>query len=317
MVVISNARLYKGVIYQYRGDETVPILINGVLDMDTNQPGSTALFYNTWGGRYPGAFKQFLEMHTPRLDVLCLTEVTRSDTKILPGYLHTSTRETEAPMSSDSFTTIEGMLGDFTCFFSAGGAEDMACARTKVIYPKIEFGSALCWRQDLIVIESGAEPICKNRTGRPPRMLQWLVYEKGGVRYVVAHLHGIWIAENTKGDHPIRTEQSLEVRNFLDNLSRWYKSTHIVFGGDLNLALETAALALLLDGPGSDIIYQNLITTYGIASTRTEMYRKYGHRGESMHADYVLVSADVHVNQLRVMTNVLVSDHAPLIVSFS
>lgn len=69
-----------------------------------------------------------------------------------------------------------------------------------------------------------------------------------GRRYLIAHLHGVWVAHNTKGDDPLRTTQSVLVLKHVSELSRNYNAPHIVFGGDLNLDHNTHALALLEQG---------------------------------------------------------------------
>jgi endonuclease/exonuclease/phosphatase family metal-dependent hydrolase len=56
---------------------------------------------------------------------------------------------------------------------------------------------------------------------------------------------------------------------------------------------------------------RNLITEYGVTSTRTSLYTK----TEERFADYIFVSKDIEVKDFKVLPDV-VSDHAALLLEF-
>jgi len=281
------------------------------------QHSTSALFYDIWGGRFKGALTYVLTDRVPNLDIYCFTEVTDTENESV-GYIHTSDREREPPMSTDSLTQLRQALPGYRVYFGARGKETMTCLKTRRVVPGVRFGSALFLKPSLKVIDIGEALICADQPGRHPRILQWVVYRTDDdTRYLIAHLHGVWIKENTKGDHPIRFQQSREVRTCLARVARTYIVDKIVFGGDLNLALDTQALAQLLCDRESDLVLRNLITEHQVECTRTELYRKYYTPEESHHADYVLVSPSIAVHHFAAMINVRISDHAPLLVRFS
>jgi endonuclease/exonuclease/phosphatase family metal-dependent hydrolase len=148
-----------------------------------------------------------------------------------------------------------------------------------------------------------------------PRILQCMVFCKDDKTTIIAHLHGVWFKENSKGDDPRRITQSRVVAAHLAMLARRHNTKRIVFGGDLNLDIGTEAIAILERG-FDGMPLRNLIREYGIKSTRTPRYRKFGQEGESRYADYVFVSPEVEVLEFSVDTTELASDHAPLRIVF-
>lgn len=281
------------------------------------QCSTSALFYNIWGSRHKRALTYFLTHRVPDLDVYCFTEVTDTEDESA-GHIHTSTREHEPPMSTDSLTQLQQALRGYRVHFGARGTETMICHKTKRVVPGIRFGSALFLKPSLRVIETGETIICADQPERYPRVLQWVVYHGDDcTRYLIAHLHGVWIKENTKGDHPVRFQQSREVRACLASVAQTFAVDKIVFGGDLNLAIDTQALAQLICDRESNLVLRNLITEHQVGCTRTELYRKYHTPGESHHADYVLVSPRIVVHHFAALINVRISDHAPLLIKFS
>lgn len=170
------------------------------------------------------------------------------------------------------------------------------------------------------MVTQGADTILGHCAwGDKARVLQWLIFDRGSVRYLVAHLHGVWFEENTKGDHPARLEQSTAITLKLDRLRRMYQVDKIIFGGDLNLDINTEALRRLERGGvvSPPLRLRNLIREFDIVDTRTSAYRKHGQAGETMYADYALVSSNVCVHDFTVDTKLTISDHAPLVLTFS
>ena len=78
----------------------------------------------------------------------------------------------------------------------------------------------------------------------------------------------------------------------------------MVLCGDLNLLPDTKSLKMIEEG----LKMRNLVTEYGITSTRTPLYTK-----EGKYADYILVGPGLTVKEFNVLPDV-VSDHAPLCV---
>ncbi|MCA9366079.1 hypothetical protein KC722_00710 [Candidatus Kaiserbacteria bacterium] len=275
---------------------------------------TTAVFWNVWGHRKAFEIQAWLKQHLSGVEIFCLTEVT--DSGHGENVVHSSTDRNEPPSSLNGRAQLDDLTAhDFGLLYGAAGRDTWSCMLTDKVFDEVGFGSALVYRNDLRVIDLGQKPVVLDGSVSD-RMLQWIVHEVAGVRYLVAHLHGVWIKENTKGDHPLRLEQARQVREHLHHVETAYNVSKTIFGGDLNLALDTNALTALEYGAGSESRYRNLIKERGIKNTRTKSYRKFSMKGESMHADYVLVSSEVDVVQFSVETEADASDHAPLLITY-
>ncbi len=287
-----------------------------------NLYGSTALFWNVWGHRVPAGINGSLLAYasTKQVDVMGLVEVThmRQVYEPVPA-VHTSTNLKEPPSFINGYEQLSQVMGEsYDIFYTTPNYRQWTCVITGSQYAGIGFGSALLVRKGLALLGQGSERFGVADDGIAKyRDMQWVVYEKGSSRYLVAHLHGIWFKENTKGDDPRRNEQSLFVRRTLRQLSEAYNVEKVVFGGDLNLAIDTEALSLLEQGEPGDVPWRNLIREYGIDNTRTPRYRKFDSADEPKHADYVFVPPAVTVHRFEVNTDNGASDHAPLLVHFS
>jgi excinuclease ABC subunit B len=123
-------------------------------------------------------------------------------------------------------------------------------------------------------------------------------------------MHGLWIPGNTKGDSPERILQSKLVRAELEKLMRQKGARKLVFGGDLNLSIDTKALKVL-EGADSNLPLRNLVCAFDVSSTRTQLYRKHGEGPQ--HADYVFVSSKVDTHSFTVDTGFMGSDQRRLI----
>jgi endonuclease/exonuclease/phosphatase family metal-dependent hydrolase len=186
-------------------------------------------------------------------------------------------------------------------------------------FNNVGFGSALLARRNVDWIDGGDHRIEFGLDDVHDRVVvQWVVYQKQNIRYLVAHFHGVWLKGNTKGDSAVRLEQSRQVRTLLAQLQLQYQVDKVIFGGDFNLDIKTESLRILCEGEGADdTVYRNLIVEQNIVSTRTSLYREHGQSGACLYADYVLVSKGVKVERFEVRTHTLISDHASLIVTFS
>jgi len=171
----------------------------------------------------------------------------------------------------------------------------------------ISFGSACFVKKDVSLTEYGELFIFKNKNeihSNPernmPRNIQYLQWEHHKKPYTIINFHGLWHPTIKKIDYPDRIEQSNRVRAFMDTLAG-----EKILCGDFNLNPDTQSIAILEDG------MRNLITEYGITSTRSELYKK-----ELRFADYILVTPNITVENFSVPT-ITLSDHLPMILDFS
>jgi len=283
---------------------------------------SQVLFWNIWGHRHPNALHKFLQTHAPATDIFCLTEVTDVEevaVSIIGTPLKFGDNPKEEPQHVNGYAQLQQELGEmYQPIYGSSRRSDWTCERNGHEFPEVGFGSALFFRHDVNVIATGESLLCEQLGEIRPRLVQWIVYEKAGVRYLAAHFHGVWIRDNTKGDDPARIQQSLQFLELLHDIVGKHAIDKVVFGGDFNLDINTKALALLKDlqhqrtGP-----FRNLIEEFGIKNTRTTEYRKYNWPGESMYADYAFVGANVAVHDFEVLNDVRASDHAPVLLRFS
>lgn len=276
---------------------------------------SNVIFWNVWGHRCPQAVHLYIEQHK-EADIICLTEVLDGKNTENGTSIHTSTR-LMPPANIDGLKRLQNDFGDvYHIAYKAPSIRNWTCTKTRVAFPDIGFGSALLYRKSLELIAIGDQVTSQFEEAHFARVLQWIVYEKNGERYLVAHIHGMWFEDNSKGDHPLRLEQSKEILHHLTLLSSKYEVDKIVFGGDLNLAIDTEALLLLQIGYEGSIALRNHIKERGIKSTRTIWYRKFKDATASKHADYVMSTAPVSMILVCADVYCLGSDHAPIRCSF-
>jgi len=283
------------------------------------QEVSTMLFWNIWGHRNPEGIHEYMAQHQDVLDVCCLTEVTSMRRPYDPvPQVHANADNYEPPSFINGHEQLVARFGDqFHIEYASPHFDSWTCAVTGKIYDEVGFGSALLIRKGLRTIETGNRCILHDVDGARPRILQHIAYETAGRRTLVAHLHGVWLRHNTKGDDPVRDKQSRCILEHIDRIAREHAIDRIIFGGDLNLDINTRAIAEIERGHGVTCGFRNLIREMEIQSTRTRTYRKFGMSGESRYADYVFVTPNVQVHDLDVNTGVTASDHAPLRLTFS
>lgn len=281
---------------------------------------SSVVFLSTWKHACAGELSKFLSMQRDKT-VICLTEVTtvaESEVARHGSNLAYNKHSTTLASQVDGLRQLEMMSATHSITYGADHTGDMTCTVTGRRFKNVSLGSALLVRRNVVVIDQGELLIDFKLSGVSNRVVQWVVYQKGSLRYLVAHFHGVWIKGNTKGDHGIRIDQSKRVREYLQQLKQTYRINKVVLGGDFNLDITTQSLQLLCQGESDDEdSYINLIRKFGITSTRTAHYRDYHDAGASLYADYVLVSKNVRIREFAVRTDLLVSDHAPLILTFT
>lgn len=277
---------------------------------------SKVIFWNIWGHRLADGVHDFLEHHSHDTDVFCLTEVRDVDSVQL-SRLGTNLRYSrgfgEQAEQMNGYQQLRERFSDTHALHYISATRDTCtCDQNRVKFKDSGFGSTLMVKSDLVVIDHGHELLEFDGEDVKSRVLQWVVYTKGETCYLLAHLHGAWIKGNTKGDHEVRNQQALLVRVALIRIANMYDVEKVIFGGDFNLDINTNALQLM-EGDH----YRNLIKEFGIENTRTAAYRNFDVEGESMYADYALVSNNVTVHSFAVADGVLASDHAALVVEFS
>ena len=181
-----------------------------------------------------------------------------------------------------------------------------------------KFGNFLCLNSLLTIVDYGDRIVIReNENEYRCQKLQYAVISHDTGTYLIVSYHGMWIRRNTKGDAPEQYEQSENLLRIVRELINEYAVDKVIFGGDLNLGLNTEALRTIetsepVPGRGT---FRNLIREFKIENTRTELYRHHGLPGYE-HADYVFVSLQVTVDDFQV-PDMPISDHRPLILTIS
>lgn len=237
---------------------------------------------NIWGGRVKEALPPFFEKYND-VDVFCFQEVYKNaDGKV-------NDDEYREVSSLNLFGDLSKMLPNHIGHF-----------RPAV---KDHYGLAIFVNKDLRVIEEGDVWVYKPEDyvsgGNHPRNLQYVKVLCDGKELLIANLHGIWSGGTSKRDTPERIEQSNKTLEFLAQ-----HSGPTILAGDFNLRPETESIKILENK------FENLISKYGICSTRTSHYKK-----ECKFADYVLLNNEVKDTNLTVLPEE-VSDHSALLLDF-
>lgn len=280
---------------------------------------TTALFWNVWGHRNPEKIHSFIQQHQP--DFCCLTEVTKMGQAYYPvPRVHSSTYLNEPASYINGLERLQAEFEEmYDIKYHSPHMKTSECVVTGGKYLKVGFGSAMMIKNGIILDYYEDIPILNGIEGVRERVMQVAVFVKAGHKYLIAHLHGVWLKDNTKGDDAggFRALQSMQVREHLERIAKKDRVKRIVFGGDLNLDINTQALRLLEVGDGTGLQLQNHIRLRGIDNTRTIAYRKFHILEESKYADYVHTTQEVNMHGLLIETANDASDHAPLLTTFS
>lgn len=127
--------------------------------------------------------------------------------------------------------------------------------------------------------------------------MQYVQIQSAGETYTIFGVHGMW-DQSGKSDTPERIEQSKRIVEYIKKFSG-----NIILCGDFNLRPDTESVKMI----ERELGLRNLITEYGVTSTRTSLYKKTAER----FADYIFVSQNIKVKKFEVMPDE-VSDHAAL-----
>jgi len=168
------------------------------------------------------------------------------------------------------------------------------------------FGLTIFVKKNLLVLEEGEVSIYREKgyyspenIGDQHRIMQYVTLNDPAC--AVLNVHGLWNGLG-KGDSDHRLAQSENILTHIRSVAQ-----PLVLVGDFNLRPETESIRML-EGAG----LRNLITEYGVSTTRTSLYDSID---QEPHADYAFVSGGIRVNEFKVLPDEI-SDHAALYLDF-
>lgn len=246
---------------------------------------------NTWGGK--AGHEELLAFFCKHkeVDVFCLQEIWSGGEEML-GKIAGSAEL--IGIDTNLLKNIQKVLPDYVCYFRPHFNDYYGLAL--FVHKKVEVlneGELFVYR------ERGF--INPNENGDHARNLQHIRIRSENHEYVIAQVHGLWNGQG-KGDSEARLIQSDNIAQFVMSLN-----VPVVLVGDFNLRPDTESVRKL-----ETIGMCNLISDFGITSTRTTLYTK----SNEQFADYAFVSEGITVNDFKVLPDE-VSDHAPLYVDVS
>ncbi len=247
---------------------------------------------NTWGGRALYPLMAFFRNYKDQADIFCLQEVRNSTQEVV------NSRHPDQHLHGSLFDTISTELYNFNGSFAAFPEDLHKMSVASFWQPDVKVKTI-----DNFVVYTPERPQEIGNTIFSARRLQYLVVESGNKEILIADYHGLW-NNGPKTDTPERIEQSLKIKNFLNE----YPGPKILCG-DLNLLPETKSMRILEEG------MRNLVKDYQVQSTRTPLYRHYHNPAEPNFADYILVSPEIVTRKFEVLPEIA-SDHAALFLEF-
>lgn len=235
---------------------------------------------NVWGGRRHEALLNFLE-RCQDIDVFCFQEVYRDavgkDTIWFDAHLNL-------------LKDLVGVLPDYELFF----------------HPQLRdwWGLATFVKKTLRISDAGEHFVHTfqgddpelEKVGYMSRNIQFVTLEKDEKPFTVLNFHGLWNGVG-KLDSEDRIEQSKKIISFIQNIQHDY-----VLCGDFNLLPTTKSIHMI----ERELGVRNLITEFGITSTRTSLYIK-----PEKFADYMFVPKHMPITSFEVLQDE-VSDHCAL-----
>tara|TARA_B100000745_G_C20079609_1_gene368815 strand:- start:12 stop:905 length:894 start_codon:yes stop_codon:yes gene_type:complete len=295
----------------------------------------TALIGNTWGGRMQDTLLEFIKDQSQDAHLMGLQEVNRSGaiTQFDPFYVTNKSDLKNGwhdQIMLNQFEMLKRTAGlKFRSMYAVENTQTYACATSGKEFRNTDYGNALFFSRSLQIIDQGEVFVLGSHNQQlgnasSSRIMQYVVFRYGSELYLFAHYHGVWYQDpetmSTKSDGSIRITQSANISSALERIAEKHGVSKIVFGGDLNLDLDTHAISMLEQGTvAGNMPMRNLIREYreyGITGTRTELYRDYGKAGMSLYADYMFVSGDVNVHGFELI-GAEVSDHMQMKLLFS
>ena len=248
---------------------------------------------NTWAGRALHPLMRFFKKYGDDMDIFCLQEVHDIDQKTADE------RHPEEHICGPLFKKILTQLPDFESSFAF--FDDDKRRMSLAVF--MRRGLPIKTIEDFIVYKP-EQPKEVGSLMLTARKLQYVTLNFDGIELLIANYHGLWNG-GPKTDTPERIEQSEKIKSFLDEFSG-----PKILCGDFNLLPDTKSISILEKG------MRNLVKEYGIASTRTLLYRHYDKNDEPNFADYIFLTPNIEVVDFKVLPDV-VSDHSPLYLEFS
>ncbi len=248
---------------------------------------------NIWGGRVSSALEPFFKKNSDA-DIFCFQEVFNNAPKIIEHSLMFDKYE----HNPNLFETLSGYLSQYHGKF---------CQTLKDTYGIATF---LKSKQNLEILHSGETLVAVGdwdsnddiETKDHHRKIQWMELKINNKRLLVVNAH-LTHRPQGKRDSEKRIRQSEIIINLLEMFD-----CPKILAGDFNLMPDTESIQKFEKAGMRNLIKDNKIT-----STRTELYRRF--KTGPKFADYIFVSHNVHVNEFKVLPDI-VSDHSPLYLDF-
>ncbi len=252
------------------------------------------LSLNTWGGR-AGKEKllNFLREQVQTVDIFCLQEIWSAPYDSYEGIHAGGLPIQHENIMVHGLPEIAEALPEFEYFFNPHFMDNYGLLMLIRKRYSVQ-GSGEVW----VHKEKGFVP--NGDIGLHARNVQYVTIKYRDIAYTIMNFHGLWNGKG-KTDSEDRLEQSKKIIASLCSFEG-----EVVCVGDFNLLPDTESIKLLeLAG------LRNLITEYGVSSTRTSIYKK-----PEKFADYAFVSSGVEVKDFKVLPDE-VSDHAPLLLEIA
>jgi endonuclease/exonuclease/phosphatase family metal-dependent hydrolase len=260
------------------------------------------IFLNTYNARYKEEFFQFLEKNKP--DVFCFQEI----------YSGLESVTTSTGSLVDQYYQMRLKLGEEYYGYHNVRQEDWPYSTYKKHNP---WGNAIFVKKGINVCSYFEEFVLGYRNSATKekdlfsktlpvgaQSITLLVNEK---LLSITNFHGYYAGVGVgKNDTP---ERLLQSENLIEHLNKLPGSK--ILGGDFNLNPDTRSIHILEDSG-----LRNLISDYGITSTRTDKYPE-EKRIKNPYADYVFVEEKINVTTFNVDTSFEGSDHAPMFLEIN
>jgi endonuclease/exonuclease/phosphatase family metal-dependent hydrolase len=248
---------------------------------------------NTWGGRAGNEnLLNFFRAHKDGVDIFCLQEIWSAPYDHLEGASAGGKDIQHNAILVYGKQEISRILSDYQTIFHPHHLDN--------------YGLISSVKKSIPIKSSGDVFVHKDRgfvplgdVGHHARNIQYVTFTLNAKTATVINFHGLWNGKG-KTDSEDRIEQSKKIIEFLKEIKG-----EVVLCGDFNLLPDTESIKMF-----EEYGFRNLISEYRITSTRTALYTK-----QEKFADYIFVSNGIHVNEFKVLPDV-VSDHSPLFIDF-
>ena len=246
---------------------------------------------NTWGGRAGRDLILNFFRENKDVDVFCLQEIWSGGQEIARKYNELGDL---SDVMYDFFDIVPEILSDYNYYFRPHVGDHYGlCIFVKKTIPVEEEGEYFVHK------DKDFTPDDSVGIGGHARNLQFVKIGSDNP-ITIWNFHGLWNGQG-KSDTQDRITQSKNITKALENTT----GPHVLIG-DFNLLPETKSVKII-ENSGM----KNMITEYGIKSTRTSFYTK-----ELKFADYAFVSPEVEDVNFEVLPDE-VSDHSALLLEIT